>query len=839
MNYLNQSSSISERVEDLLGQMTIEEKVAQLSCILPTQLMGKEIPDADLMECYMSLGLGRITQFGSISWDSPIENTKLANTIQSWIIENTRLKIPVLFQIEASNGLLAVDATIFPSPINLANSWNPDLVHEAAEVVRQQMLAIGTRKALAPVFDLAHDPRWGRVDETYGEDPYLSAAIGCSYVSGLQTDNLQDGVAACGKHFIGYSKSQGGINKAEVSMSERDLYEYFAYPFEAAIRDFDLKSVMCTYSSINGVPASINKPILRDLLRGKLGFQGNLLCDGGSVEMVITDFHAADSLMEAAIKTLEAGLEANTPVSDAFKYLPEAVKQNKIDVRLIDDAVRSILKLKFELGLFENPFVPENAVEIAYRENKEKNRELAENLAAESLILLKNEGHLLPFTEVNKTISLIGPHIDRLLACFPGFSTPASLELYKGFFSDLSEQGKKDESKKSSMGGISNAEEKILIEKLDGEAKGFDNFYDSYEAMANYLGDISTEEFIDCHYGVKTLVDAFKQYAPAGSRFVTASGCEINSDNCSGFDEAVRAASQSDIAVLCLGDRSDWLEGTAGECHDSTTLQLPGVQHDLIKAVYATGIPIVLVIFEARPHSIVWEYENVPAILDVWYPGEMGSVAIAKTIFGLSNPSGKLSVTVPRSVGQVPIYYNHRIGSGYYDPITEKEIERTGLFHSYYNESATPLLHFGHGLSYTSFAYQKLAITPQQIKVGDKVQISCVISNTGDFDGKEVIQLYTFDREAHTARPVKSLNAFCKVALKKGESKEVKFTLDTRQLAQLNMEMELCVEPGNIDVMLGSSSNDIRLKGVFAMTGDKYCLAHRQVFRALSDIKIV
>jgi len=822
MKYKNPKLSIPERVEDLISQMTIEEKVAQLSCILPTMLLGDTIPDPDLCAKYMANGLGRITQFGSTAWDSPLEITKLANGIQAWIAENTRLKIPVLFQIEATNGLLAVDATIFPSPINMANTWDPELVYEAACAVRYQMRAIGARKALSPVFDLAQDSRWGRIDETYGEDPYLSATIGGAYVHGIQTDNIKEGAAACGKHFLGYSRTQGGLNKAEVNLSDRDIYEYFAFPFEAAIHEYDLKSIMCTYSSINGVPASINKGIMRKLLREKMGFNGVLLCDGGSIEMVQTFQHTSETLLEAGILVIEAGLDADTPVTEAFSGFPQAIRQGRLDIQLVNEAVNRNLTLKFELGLFENPFVDESSINCAFSESEKGNSTLALKLAEESIVLLKNENSLLPIKNDHRKIALIGPHMDSIRSCFPGFSMPSALEMYKVIFEDLQSD--------LTMGGIADAEIKVQEEKREEQAKGFGNFVDSFKTLANKMDGFDPDAFTREHYGVISLREAIMAEGLEDTEFFYAAGCNINDNDRNGFEEAVQAAEKSDLVILSLGDGSGWTEGTAGEGHDSTSLQLPGIQNELLQAVHKTGTPIVLIIFGARPHAINWAVKHIPVIIDAWYPGQRAQTAIARTLFGKNNPSGHLSLTIPRSVGQVPIYYNHRIGSGYYNPFTQEILKRSAPFNGYYNEEATPLFPFGYGLSYTSFKYTNFQISPIQPKIDQKVKISCKVKNKGQYNGSEVVQLYTFDREAHVTRPVKRLMGFARVHILKGEMKTITFTVDISQLAFLDMDMNLVIEPGNIDVMIGSNSEDIRLSGSFEIMGNKKVLQRRNKF---------
>ena len=468
MNYKDETQPTSNRVNNLLEQMTLEEKAAQLYCILPNMLIDKKIPDTKLMEQHIANGLGRMTQFSMLFWNSPVEIAQFANTIQKWVTENTRLGIPVLFQNEILNGFLAIGATNFPTPINMASTWRPDLVGEAAAIIREEVRAVGVRKGLAPVVDLAQDPRWGRVYETYGEDPYLNAVNGTAFAHRLQTDNLQRGVISCAKHFLGYSISQGGINQAAIHIGQRDLYEKFAFPFEAMIHEAGLRAVMCTYSEIDGVPVSVNRAILRDLLRERMGFQGSTICDGSSIELCVEQQHVCRNMKEAAVMALNAGLDADTPVTVAFHHLADAVKEGLVRMDVLDEAVGRVLTSKFELGLFENPFVAEGSVLETF--SNPEGKRISRQIADESIILLKNENDLLPLGKNIRSIAVIGPHADSRRNLFAGYSMPATLEMLKVTLKRLG--GKKMENnEKASMAGVIEALEKSELTEESKKAR--------------------------------------------------------------------------------------------------------------------------------------------------------------------------------------------------------------------------------------------------------------------------------------------------------------------------------------------------------------------------------
>ncbi len=813
MTYKDATLPIEQRVDDLLAQMTLEEKVAQLCCVMPRMLIGDQIPDPGLMKKYMANGLGRMAQFSMVFVDNPEQIAEFANHIQKFVIENTRLGIPLMFQNEALNGFTAVGATNFPTPIALASTWEPELVEQAAQVIRDQMRATGVHIALAPVIDLAQDPRWGRGHEAFGEDPYLSSAFGAAFVRGLQGADLRTGVVSCAKHFLGYSISQGGLNMGAVRIGERELYETFARPFETAIHECDLAMVMVTYSEIDGQPVSVNKNILRDLLRDKMGFKGSATCDGHSIELTVTKQHVAKNMQEAAIMAIEAGLDGDTPVSEAYHELVGAVNQGLVDVKYVDEAVRRILTIKFRLGLFENPFVDVNKVRSAF-ENP-AHRQLSRKLAEHSITLLKNDGHLLPLKNV-KTIAVIGPHADSVRdSLFAGYTFPAMMEMIK----NLRRGGR------ASMQGV--ADKVMEQENQKSEPSEF------FVALGE-LGDIN--QYIEKEYGAVSLRDAIAKRK--GVEVIYAKGCGIADPSKDGFAEAVAAARKADVVVVALGGRSGWgKDATCGEGRDASTIELMGVQEELLKAIHAIGKPVVLVLFDGRPLAIPWaaDASRIPAIIYAWFPGQAGGEALADVLFGEVNPGGKLPVTIPRSTGQVPLFYNHKAGSGYQTNYNEGVAAFLG--YGYVNESNLPLYAFGHGLSYTRCEFSDLQLSAKQVDSSGEIAIACSIKNVGVVAGSEVVQLYLHDCEARVTRPVQELVGFKRVELKPGERCRVTFVVKMNQLGFYNHNMQFVVEPGNMEVMIGASSDDIRLRSAFEITGETVSVLGKRSYLSQAQVE--
>ncbi len=804
IKYKDSSLPVEQRVEDLLSQMTLEEKVAQLCGLIPAAFWGPGGINEAKMHTLLPHGIGQISGTGL---GSGIQIKRIAegiNQIQRYLVEQTRLGIPAIFHNEALNGLVAPQAINFPTAIGLSATWSPELVEQMTDVIRRQMVAVGMRQALSPVMDVARDARWGRVHETYGEDPYLCGAMSSAFVRGLQGTDWREGVIATGKHFLGYGFSEGGLNCATTHVGARELYECFARPFEAAIREAGLASIMNSYSEINGIPCAASKEVLTDLLRGTMGFQGFVVSDYFAVRRLLTQFHVAADLQEAAVQALEAGLDVELPNPEAYPELVEAARTGRVAMALIDQAVRRTLTWKFRLGLFEQPYAQVEQVPTIFSDPQP--RALSQELAARSLVLLKNDG-LLPLRKDLKRVAVIGPHADSVRAFFGWYTFPPILDLMRDvllhperatIFAPTSDDAQPAQSNEAEMQAVRASMAEIL-EAADGEA-----------AIKKMYPAISVREAI--HNLVATHTEV-----------VYAKGCDITDPSTEGFAAAVEAARQADIAIVVLGDRSSMFDGTTGEGKDRASLALPGVQQQLLEAIWATGTPTVLVLINGRPLAVNWAAEHVPAILEAWYPGQEGGPAIAGALWGEINPGGKLPVTIPRSEGQIPIYHYHKMGSGYQRP-------EENTLSQYTDIPITPLYAFGHGLSYTRFEYGNLRISPAQVDSRGQVEIACDVTNVGERAGDEVIQLYLRDRLARVTRPVQELAGFKRISLAPGERCTVTFTVEMRQLGFYNHEMRFVVEPGYVDVMVGGGSDDIRLRGEFEITGEVVEVAGNRAF---------
>lgn len=770
--YLDSTQSVEKRVEDLLQQMTIEEKVAQLNSIWVYEILDDMKFSFDKAKRLMSYGIGQITRLGGASNLSPRETVRIANQIQKFLIENTRLGIPALIHEESCSGYMAKGATIFPQTIGVASTWNNEIVEKMASVIREQMKAVGARQALAPLLDITRDPRWGRTEETFGEDPYLVMRMGVSYIRGLQTESLRKGIVATGKHFVGYGNSEGGMNWAPAHIPERELREVFLYPFEAAVKEAKLSSIMPGYHELDGVPCHKSKKLLNDILRKDWGFEGIVVSDYFAISQLYEYHHVTSDKKGAAKLALEAGVDVELPSTDYYGLpLRELIESGEIDIDFVNEAVKRVLKIKFELGLFENPYInEEKAVEIF---DTNEQRELAYKIAQESIVLLKNENNLLPLKKDLKSIAVIGPNADSIRNMIGDYAYPCHIE-------SLLEMRETD-----------NVFNTPLPESL--EAK-------------------------DIYVPIVTVLQGIKAKVSSNTEVLYAKGCDVLNNSKDGFKEAVEIAKQADVAVVVVGDKSGLTDGcTSGESRDRADLNLPGVQEELIKAVYETGTPVIVVLINGRPMSISWIAEKIPAIIEAWLPGEEGGRAVADVIFGDYNPGGKLPISIPQSVGQLPVYYYHKPSGG-----------RSHWKGDYVELSTKPLYPFGYGLSYTEFSYTNLNISNRKVSLRDRmVEISVDIKNTGTLKGDEVVQLYIHQEALSVTRPVKELKGFKRITLDAGEEKTVIFKLSIEQLGFYDENMEYVVEPGRVDVMIGSSSEDIRLRDYFEIVGEKEKVAKK------------
>ncbi|MCC7207178.1 MAG: glycoside hydrolase family 3 C-terminal domain-containing protein [Anaerolineae bacterium] len=759
--YQDTTRPIADRVEALLHQMTLDEKIAQLGSFWIYEVLdGLDFSEAKA-RLRMSHGIGHVTRLGGASNVRPQQAARLSNTIQRFLLDQTRLKIPAVVHEECCGGYMAFGATVFPQAIGVASAWEPELVEAMTGVIREQMRSVGAHHALAPVLDVARDARWGRVEETFGEDPYLIARTGIAYVKGLQGPDLRAGIVATAKHFVGYGASEGGMNWAPPHIPAREMREVFLLPFEAAVKEARLASVMNGYHELDGVPCGAARWLLTDTLREQWGFTGTLVSDYFAVTM-LQSYHAlASDKAHAAAIALEAGIDVELPSTDCYgDPLREAVLRGDIREALVDVAVRRVLEQKFALGLFDSPYVDEGIVVF----DTPDQRKLARDLAAKSLVLLKNEDRTLPLSKALKSIAVIGPNADVVRNLFGDYSYPAHIETL-----------------------------------LEQQAEVTFDTPQPDSASLREIGD-----FIQ----VVSVLHAIREKVGPQVALHYARGCGVLDPSTEGFAEAVEAAKQADAVILVLGDKAGLTDScTSGEARDRAVLDLPGVQPDLMRAVLAAGKPTVLVLVIGRPVTLHDLGDAVDAILVAWFPGEEGAGAIADALFGDVNPGGKLPISFPHTVGQVPVYYGHKPSGG-----------RSHWKGVYVETPCEPRYPFGFGLSYTQFTIGNLR-APGEVQAGSGFQVQVEVSNTGARPGDEVVQLYTRTHGSSLTRPVKELRGFKRVALQPGETRTVAFEVEGGQLGYYNQAMEYVVEPGTLEIMVGASSEDVRERAEVRLTG--------------------
>ena len=726
--YLDSSQPVEKRVKDLLARMTLEEKVGQLGANpLDKILEVGRFSVQKLKKIIADLGFGVLH---NIPKDFRL-NLKIVQKVQRYLKEETRLGIPAIITGEGVHGHMSEGATIFPHGLALASTWNPDLVGKMSSVVAREARAVGVSQILSPVLDLSREPRWGRCQENYGEDPYLTSRMGVAYIKGLQGEGPAiDGehCAATPKHFAAHGTPESGINIAPVHTGVRELRTEYLPPFKAAVCEAGAASIMNCYSEIDGIPCASSKGLLTGILRKEWGFKGYVYSDWQSIFMLHSLHHTANNLEEAGKQAIEAGLDLEAPIPEAYgKKLLNLVKQGKVSIKTIDQAASRILRLKFLLGLFENPY-PDPGFAQTIR-NCAEHKELVLQTARESITLLKNEGNILPLSKTVSSIAVIGPNADK--AQVGNYSVPKE--------------------------------------------------------------------------GMTTVLQGIKNKVSAGTQVYHSQGCGIFELSTEDIPEAVETARKADVIVLVLGESNQVCE----EGIDQSDLRLPGVQLDLVKAICETGKPVVAVLYNGRPLDISYLAENIPVILETWYPGEDGGTAVAEILFGDYNPSGKLPVSLPRSTGHIPVYYNHKPNAKgvYHKPGSPGNPGRDYVF-----APTTPLFEFGHGLSYTTFSYSNLRVSPAKISPSGQVKGSVEVTNTGDRSGTEVVQVYLRDVVSSVTTPVRMLKRFQKVELRPGEKKKVQFTLFPSDLELLNQQMKMVVEPGVFEVMVGGLTKKFEVR---------------------------
>jgi beta-glucosidase len=754
--YQNAALDVDQRVGDLLSRMTLVEKVRQM-----TAAEALRYADPDPVVAARSLtpklydGVGQITRPCGSAVDA-VTGARFAREVQRYLVEESRLGIPAICHDEALSGFQAGAATQFPQSIGLAGTWQPELIEEMTTVIRRHMRMCGVHHALSPVLDVVRDARWGRVEETYGEDKYLVSRMAAAFVRGLQGDDPTTGVMATLKHFAGYSASEGGRNWAPVHLGWRELREIFLFPFEVAIREAGAQTVMNSYSEIDGIPANASRALLTGVLREEWGFDGLVVADYTSIGLLYRAHGVAEGPKEAAVLAVRAGMDTEFPSEHSYGApLVEAVEEGLVSEGEIDELVRRVLTWKFRLGLFEHPYGDDPEHITLAQLDTDADRALARRLAEASIVLLKNDG-VLPLDEsALGSVAVIGPNADRSRGLLGDYAFTSMVE---------------------SIAVMSGGPLKLI-------------------------GSAAPQTSFD-PLPVTTVREAI---AARRVPVVFAPGCAVDDDDRSGFGDAVAAARDADVAVVVLGDQSGVIGyGTVGEGRDGATLALPGVQAELLEAVAATGTPVVVVLCNGRPFALERVDALAAAVVEAWFPGEEGGHAIASVLFGDVNPGGHLAVTLPRSAGHQPYSYDHKEWGA----------------HDYADAPLAPVYPFGHGLSYTTFFYSALVVDPEVAVDGD-LTVSCQVSNFGDRAGDDVVQLYIRDRVATVTRPVQELHGFARVSLEPGAAVTVTFTVPADRLAFWNADLRLAVEPGEHDVMVGPSCEDIRLQMPFKVVGDR------------------
>ena len=750
--YKDPSLSIDIRLSDLLSRMTLEEKVGQLLCPLGWEMYeihGNEVcPSGKFKQLIKERNVGMLwATYRADPWTkktlanglNPEMAAKAGNALQKYVMENTRLGIPMFLAEEAPHGHMAIGATVFPTGIGMAATWSPELVKEVGQVIAKEIRSQGGHISYGPVLDLTRDPRWSRVEETFGEDPVLSGILGASMVDGLGGGNLSQKYATIAtlKHFLAYAVPEGGQNGNYASVGIRDLHQNFLPPFRKAI-DAGALSVMTSYNSIDGIPCTSNHYLLTQLLRNEWKFRGFVVSDLYSIEGIHESHFVAPTKENAAIQSVMAGVDVDLG-GDAYTNLCHAVQSGQMDKAVIDTAVCRVLRMKFEMGLFEHPYVdPKIAAKTVRRK---EHIELARKIAQSSITLLKNENSILPLSKMINKVAVIGPNAD--------------------------------------------------------------NRY-------NMLGDYTAPQEDS---NVKTVLDGIiTKLSPSRVEYVR--GCAIRDTTVNEIEQAIEAARRSEVVIVVVGGSSarDFKtsyketgaavaeEGSVsdmecGEGFDRASLSLLGRQQELLESLQKTGKPLIVVYIEGRPLEKNWASEYADALLTAYYPGQEGGNAIADVLFGDYNPSGRLPISVPRSVGQIPVYYNQKAPRN----------------HDYVEVSSSPLYSFGYGMSYTTFEYSDLQVVQKSARC---FEVSFKVKNTGKYDGEEVSQLYMRDEYASVVQPMKQLKHFERFHLKKGEEKKVTFVLTEEDFFLVNYTLKKVVESGNFHLMIGAASNDIRLQNV-------------------------
>lgn len=747
--YQNASLPVEQRVSDLLSRMTLEEKAGQLRCalgwnyydiqgrkkVVPSETFKKDIAEGNIGMLWATYRADPWTQKTLDNGLNPRLAALCGNALQKYVIENTRLGIPLFLAEEAPHGHMAIGTTVFPTGLGMAATFDRDMMRQMGVVIGQEVRLQGAHISYGPVIDLCREPRWSRVEENMGEDPVLAGEMAAAEIEGLGGGDITKPFATIAtlKHFIGYGTTEGGHNGAPTYMGKREIRQFFLPPFRMAV-DAGALSVMTSYNNLDGIPSSMDDYYLRDVLRREWGFKGFTVSDLYSIDGILGTHHVARDLEHAAAFALNAGLDVDLGAR-SYAELPQAVRDGLVSEAAIDSACANVLRLKFKMGLFENPYVAPDKAAAGVR--SAENVEVAKQMALKSITLLKNDG-LLPLRN-NIKVAVVGPNADNVYNMLGDYTAPQE----------------------------------------DGN--------------------------------VKTILDGIRNYLPeANIKYVK--GCAVRDTTKQSIAEAVEAARQADVVIACVGgssardfktsyketgaaetDPNTVSDMESGEGFDRATLDLLGLQNRLLAELKKTGKPMVVIYIEGRPLLKNWAAENADALLTAYYPGQEGGTAIADVLFGFYNPAGRLPISVPRAVGQLPVYYNKK-----------------AVPQNYVEMSSKPLYAFGYGLSYTTFKYGNLQIVK---KGAQQFEVSFDVTNTGDRDGDEVPQLYLRDELAAVAQPVMQLRAFDRKLIKAGETRRFTFSIGLEQLYVVDKDMKEVVEPGDFTVMVGPSSDSIALRG--------------------------
>jgi beta-glucosidase len=750
MPYQDPSLPTSQRVQDLLSRMTLAEKIGQLNmpCGYFNELgesaeekqeVSRSFTEGTFMEG-IGPGGGFFTLANSALFEGPVQQSTYFNKLQKIAIEKTRLKIPLIQVEEGTHGLMCSGGTIFPEGLALGSTWNMALLTDVYEAAAREARAVGIHQLFTLVIEPNRDPRLGRNQEGYSEDPYLCSQISKTIVHAVQGYDISrdDKVVAGLCHYPGQSQPVSGLERGAMEISERTLREVFLPPWVAGVKEAGALGVMATYPTIDGIPTHSSNKILTDILRGELEFKGLVLSEGNGVNTLVYT-GLAETEKEAAALVANAGMDVSISFDQGyFGEMIENVEEGKVSMETIDRSIRRVLEIKFKLGLFDNPFTDaEKAKAISHNQ---AHQDLALQAAREGIVLLKNENKVLPLSKNISSIAVIGPNAD-----------------------------------------------------------------DEKNQLGDYVSEVVLQDIV-------TVLDGIKNKLPATSKINYVKGCNVTGDKLDELNAAVKAAKKSEVAIVVLGE-NEWQkpnkQGTDGEGYDVATLELTGKQLELVQKIQATGTPTIVILINGRPLATPWISDHIPALIEAWIPGEKGGDAIADILFGDYNPSGKLSITIPRHAGQLPVYYNYKPSKKYW-------LEE-GWGNSYADIDYKPLYDFGFGLSYSTFEYSTIQLSPETNGPHGNFIVSVDIKNVSANAGSEVVQLYVRDKISTVVRPVKELKGFSKIHLNPNETKTVQFQVGPKELKMLDQDLNWVVEPGEFHIMVGSSSEDIRQEGIITV----------------------